>query len=239
MSHVKNMQSFEKLTGICTGLGGNYNPGKQNLQVNAITTLSTIAQQIGEEVREAQKAYDLATNAREGGFKTMRQFSSRVYLMLKACGADSLVLEDALNSKRRIWGARISKSKPVNPEKATEEKAESRPSYGRSFVIIAEYFDRLVKTVVSEPKYDANEPEFTVEGLQQTATKLFSLNKAVADAENRLDEARIKRNTVYYIAPENLVETAAAVKAYVRSVFGLQSQQHQQVLKIRFTKPTL
>jgi len=32
MSHVKNMQSFEKLMGICTGLGGNYNPGKQNLE---------------------------------------------------------------------------------------------------------------------------------------------------------------------------------------------------------------
>src|SRR6187401_3107962 len=108
MSHVKNMQSFEKLTGICTGLGGNYNPGKQNLQVNAITTLSTIAQQIGEEVREAQKAYDMATNAREEGFNTIRQFSSSVYMMLKACGANPLLLADALNSKRRIWGARLS-----------------------------------------------------------------------------------------------------------------------------------
>jgi len=233
------MQSFEKLTGICTGLGGNYNPGKQNLQVNAITTLSTIAQQIGEEVREAQKAYDMATNAREEGFNTIRQFSSRVYQMLQACGANPLLLADALNSKRRIWGARLSKLSPIDPGKATEEKPESRRSYGRSYFIIAEYFDQLVKTVASEPKYTANEPEFTVEGLQQTAAKLFSLNKAVADAENRLDEARIKRNTVYYIAPENLVETATAVKAYVRCIFGFHSQQHQQVLKLSFTKPTL
>src|SRR6185369_359452 len=98
MSHVQNMQSFEKLTGICTGLGENYKPGKQNLQVNAMTTLSTIAQQIGEEVREAQKAYDNITNAREEGFSTIRKLSSGVYLMLKSCGANPLLLADALNS---------------------------------------------------------------------------------------------------------------------------------------------
>ena len=59
------MQAFGKLTGICTGLGGTYNPGKQNLQVNAMITLLNSAQQAWEEVKEAQKAYDNATNDRE------------------------------------------------------------------------------------------------------------------------------------------------------------------------------
>ena len=239
MSHVQNMQSFEKLTGICTGLGGNYNPGKQNLQVNAMTTLSTIAQQIGEEVREAQRVYDNATNAREEGFRNIRQLSSRVYMILKSCGANSLLLADALNSRRRIWGAPITKPPAIDPEKANEEKPASRPSYGHGYIIIAEYFDRLVKTVGSEPKYIANESELKVNDLLQTAAGLFSLNKAVMEAENKLDEARIKRNTVFYIAPESLFETANAVKAYVRGIFGYQSQQHQQVQKLRFTKPIL
>jgi len=233
------MQSFEKLMGICTGLGGNYNPGKQNLQVNAMTTLSTIAQQIGEEVREARKAYDNATNAREQAFSDIRPLSSSIYFMLKSYGANTLLLADALNCKRRIWGAPISKPKAVDPEKAKEEKTGARPSYGQGYITIAEYFDRLVKTVASEPVYQANEPRLAVAGLQQKATELFSLNKAVADAEIRLEEARIKRNTVYYIAAESLVETAGAVKAYVRSVFGYDSQQHQQVQKLRFTKPLM
>ncbi len=239
MSHVRNMQSFEKLMGICTGLGGNYNPGKQNLQVNAMTTLSTIAQQIGEEVREAQKAYDNATNAREQAFSNTRALSSSVYFMLKSSGANPLLLADALNSKRRIWGAPITRPEAVDPEKALEKKPNTRPSYGKGYTIIAEYFDRLVKTVASESRYQAKEPRLTLEGLQQTATELFALNKAVADAEIRLDEARIKRNTVFYIAPESLVEIAVAVKAYVRSVFGYRSQQHLQVQKLRFNKPIL
>lgn len=239
MSHVKTMQAFEKLTGICTGLGGSFNPGQQNLQVNAMTTLLTVAQQSWEELKEAQKAYDNATNNRELGFQKIRQLSSSVYGMLKVCGANPLLLADALNSKRKICGARISKQPVVSIEKATEEKPDTRPSYGQAYVTIAEYFDSLVKTVASEPKYVANEPELSLASLQQTLTYLFSLNKAVTDAEIRLAEARIKRNTVYYLAPENLVDIATAVRTYVRSAFGFQSQQHQQVQKLRFIKPNL
>ncbi len=239
MSHVKNMQAFGKLTGICTGLGGTYNPGQQNLQVNVMATLMNIAQQSWEEVKEAQSAYDKATNNRELGFRKIRRLSASVYGMLKVSGANTLLLDDARNSKRRIWGARISKPPAVDVTKPDEEQPDTRPSYAQSYTTIAEYFDKLVKTVASEPKYSPNEPELTLASLAQMRTDLFGLNKAVTEAEIRLEEARIKRNTVYYIAPGNLVDTAIAVKTYVRSAFGFQSQQHQQVQKLRFTKPNV
>ncbi len=239
MSHVKNMQAFGKLTGICTGLGGTYNPGQQNLQVNVMATLMTIAQQSWNEVKEAQAAYDLATNQRELGFRKVQKLSASVYGMLKALGTNPLLLADALNSKRRIWGARISKPPAVEVEKPGAEKGESRPSYSHSYMTIAEYFDKLVKTAVSEPRYSPNEPELAISNLQHLRTELFALNQAVTEAEIRLEEARIKRNTVYYIAPDNLVDTATAVKTYVRSAFGFQSPQHLQVQKLRFTKPRL
>ncbi len=239
MSHVKNMQAFGKLTGICTGLGGTYNPGQQNLQVNVMATLMNIAQQSWERVKEAQSTYDKATNERELGFRKIRTLSARVYGMLKASGANELLLADALNSKRRIYGARISKPPVVDATKPNEEKPEARSSYSKGFVTIAEYFDRLVKTAASEPSYSPNEAELTLAGLEQMRSDLFGLNKAVTEAEIRLEEARIKRNTVYYIAPNNLVKTATAVKTYMRSAFGFQSQQHQQVQKLRFTKPNL
>jgi hypothetical protein len=239
MSHVKNMQAFGKLTGICTGLGGTYNPGQQNLQVNVMATLMNIAQQSWEGVKEAQSTYDKATNDRELGFRKIRTLSARVYGMLRASGANELLLDDALNSKRRICGARISKLPVVDATKPNEEKPEARSSYNTGYITIAEYFDRLVKTVASEPSYSPNETELTLASLEQMRFDLFGLNKAVTEAEIRLEEARIKRNTVYYIAPNNLVKTATAVKTYVRSAFGFQSQQHQQVQKLRFTKPNL
>lgn len=239
MSHVQNLQSFDKVIRICTGLGGTYNPGQQNLQVYAMSTQLNIAQQIWEEVKEAQKAYDNATNARELGFRQIRKLSSNVYNMLKVCGANPLLLKDALNCKRRIWGARISKPPAVTTETPEAETQDTRPSYGQAYLVSAEYFDRLVKTVASESRYTPNEPHLSLASLEETLAGLFTLNKAVMEAETRLAEARIKRNTVYYIAPENLLSTASAVKTYVRSVYGYQSQQHQLMQKLRFTKPQL
>ena len=239
MSHVKNMHAFGKLTGVCTGLGGTYNPGQQNLQANAMAAKLNIAQQVWEEVREAEKAFDNSTNDRELGFLKIRRLSSNVCGMLKACGANPLLLEDALNSKRRIWGARISKLPVADLEKTETETLAGRPSYSRAYVTLAEYFDKLVKTVGSESRYCPNEPELMLAGLQHTRAELFRLNQSVTDAEIRLEEARIKRNTLYYIAPENMVDTAIAAKTYVRSAFGFQSQQHQQVQKLRFIKPSL
>ncbi|MBL7860549.1 MAG: hypothetical protein JNJ65_05255 [Cyclobacteriaceae bacterium] len=237
MSHVQNLQSFDKVIRICTGLGGSYNPGQQNLQVYAMSAKLNIAQQIWEEVKAAQQAYDNATNARELGFRHIRKLSSNVYGLLKACGANPLLLKDALNSKRRIWGARISKPPVETPDTPEAEKQDERPSYSRAYSVTAEYFDRLVKTVASESRYQPNEPHLSLPGLHATLLELFALNKAVQEAETRLDEARSKRNNVYYVAPDNLVSTALAVKTYVRSVFGFQSQEHQLMQKIRFTKP--
>ena len=39
MTTVMNMQSFEKLLGICTGFGGKYNPGRQNLRVENLSVM--------------------------------------------------------------------------------------------------------------------------------------------------------------------------------------------------------
>lgn len=239
MSHVKNLQAFEKLLGVCTGLEGRYNPGNQNLQVNAMATLLSLAQQSWEEVKEAAQAYDLATNNRQLGFERIRKLSSNVYSMLRACGANELALKDAQNARRRVWGARITETPVDEVGKPIERPAGARPSYSRSYAVIVEYFERLVTIVATDPLYGAYEPELTIASLQETVVDLHRLNKAVTDAEVALDEARRRRNTIWYLAQQNLVDTAISVRSYVRGAFGFQSQQHLQIQKIRFTKPPL
>ena len=239
MSHVKNLQSFDKVIEICTGLGKKYNPGQQKLQVNAMTTQLHSAQQAWEELKQAHKAYDNATNARAEGFQGVRSLSSSVYGMLKVSEANPLLLSDALKAKRKVWGARITKP-PAEIAEATEVvKKGARKSYSKGFVEVAEYFDELVKTVASESRYSANEPHLSLAGLQQRVIELKALNKAVADAEVRLDEARIKRNELFYLAAGNLVSTAKAVNTYVRISCGYRSPEHEQILKLNINKPTL
>ncbi|MBI3218582.1 MAG: hypothetical protein HYZ44_03655 [Bacteroidetes bacterium] len=241
MSHVKNLQSFDKVIEICTGLGRKYNPGHLNLQVSTMNSHLQIAQQLWEEFKQAHKVYDNATNARKEAFQGIRKLSSSVQGILKVSDADPLLMADALNAKRKICGARITKPPDAKADGATADtkKKTTRASYAKAYVAVAEYFDELVKTVESEPSYRANETHLTVEGLREMKVKLFALNKSVADAEVRLDEARIKRNEMFYTYPVSMVNTAKAVKAYVRSVLGLDSQEYQLMQKIHFTKPTL
>ena len=76
MSHFKNVQNFDQVIAVCTGLGGNYNPGKQNLQVNALTTLLNNAQLVLTETHEARTAYERATNSREVAFRDVGKLAS-------------------------------------------------------------------------------------------------------------------------------------------------------------------
>ncbi|MEK6782132.1 MAG: hypothetical protein AABY93_10520 [Bacteroidota bacterium] len=236
MSHVKNVQAFGKLKGICTGYGGQYNPGQQNLQVNAMSTLLNSAQQTMEDLNEAQTIYDNATNNRVLGFKGIRKLSSRILSVLQSSGAHPLTVADARVSVRKVWGAR---SKRVTEPPKAAEQAKTSIVYGQDYVSIAYHFAKLVETVSAEAQYNPNEEELSVEGMHQRLEELHSLNDAVTNAEIVLGQARRKRNALYYTGDGNLFSTALAAKQYVRGVFGFGSTQHLEVRRVRFTKPKL
>jgi hypothetical protein len=239
MSHLQNVQAFGKLMGICTGYGGSYNPGQQNLQVNAMTTLWISAQQALQAVNEAQTFYDNATNNRKLGFKGLRRFSSNVNNILKSCVANELTRNDARASVRKIWGTRRSQRK-VNAEMKPEEiKSPSTFMYRTNYTSLANYFAQLVSTVSAEPKYRPNEPEYSVEGLKQKLAELQALNEFVTQAEISLATARRARNELFYIREDGLFHTAMAIKHYVRGIFGYKSSQHLETQRLHFTKPKM
>jgi hypothetical protein len=236
MTHVKNVQAFEKLTGICTGYGGHYKPGQQNLQVNAMITLLNSAQQAMEAVNEAQVFYDNATNNRVIGFKGLRSLSSSVRSVLLASGANDLTMKDVRATCRKIWG-KGSKPKATMEGKTEGDQSKAIFNYGHDYASIANHFAKLVETAASEPRYQPNEPELSVAGLEQKLAQLRSLNETVVKAEIRFTQARRDRNDLFYKKEGNLFATAMAVKEYVRGVFGFRSSQHLEVRQVRFTKP--
>jgi len=239
MTHVKNVQAFGKLTGICTGYGGAYNPGQQNLQVNAMATLMTKAQQAMDKVNEAQSLYDLATNERFKAFKGLRHLASGVCALLQASGADPLHVSDARASCRKIWGSRKATRK-ANAEATAEGKPKPAFGYPHDFASIVNYFAALVETIANEPKYQPNEESMTRKGLQKRLATLQRLNQGVTQAEIRLTQAKRDRNELYYHqADDNLFTTALSAKLYIRGIFGYRSVQHMEVARLRFTKPRL
>jgi hypothetical protein len=236
MSHVKNVQAFEKLTGLCTGYGGAYNPGQQNLQVDALIARLNNAQQVLMEVTEKQTVYDKATNSRERLFQQLKKLCSRILSVLKGSGADALTLKDARASSRKLWGARS--TKPPDAIQEGEAAPKNSSVYGSDFASALYHFAKLVETVSTEPNYRPNEPELTVAALNQMFDTLQRANERVVQAEVQLVMARKKRNDVLYEAEGSLHATMKAAKAYVRGAFGFQSTEHTQIIRLRFTKPT-
>jgi hypothetical protein len=237
MAHVKNVEAFEKLKGICTGYGGAYNPGQQNLQVDALNTLFINAEQAIYKVMEAQTVYNNVTNTRELIFKKVRSLASDVCSVLSASGANELTMNDARSICRKIRGYSLSKRKP-DPDSANgTDNSKSVSVYGTDYASLVSHFARLVELIESMPDYQPNEPRLTLEGLQQVVAQLRAANQAVIQAYTNLVFARRHRNELLYTGAQNLVRTAKAAKEYVRGVFGYRSSQHIEVTRLRFTKP--
>lgn len=236
MSHVKNVQAFGKLMGICTGYGGSYKPGQQHLQVNALATLSKSAQQLLDQVTEAQADYDKATNTRMLGFKDLRYVSAAVCQVLRSSGANALTINDACLYHAKLSRAQKVKTKPKNAT-GTEENQKTRSSTNRDHATQLQYFSLLVNTVSKEPLYQPTEERLSVTGLEQKLAELQALNAAVTEAEIQLTGARRLRNELYYEKEFSLFNTAVAVRRYIRGVYGFNSSQHREVKELRFTKP--
>jgi hypothetical protein len=236
MSHVKTMQSFGKLRGICTGLGGAYKPGQQNLQVKALTTLQFNAQQLMDEVIEAQTAYDNITNRRERAFRDVRSLGSSICYVLRSCGAHPLTLADALASNRKLQGRTRYRAPEPLPE-VGQEPMPKRRGHPRNFASLVQYFAQLVETASAEPLYRPLETELTTEGLEQKVVELLSLNELVTKAELKLAKLQKQRNEMFYQGEASLVNIGRAVKHYIRGVFGFKSAPAEEIVKVSLIKP--
>lgn len=236
MSHVKTMQAFGKLKGVCTGLGGAYNPGQQNLQVKALTTLEFNAQQLMDEVTEAKTAYDNITNRRELAFRDVRSLGSSICYLLRSCGAHPLTLADAMTSNRLLQGRmryRTPEPKPLEGEGPVSK----RRGHPKDYASMVQYFAQLVETASAEPLYRPVVEALTVERLAQKVLELRSLNALVMKAELTLSQLYKQRNALMYEGEGSLVNTGRAVRNYIRAVFGFRSDPHEELKKVSLTKP--
>lgn len=235
MSHVKTMQAFGKLKGICTGLGGAYNPGQQHLQVKALTTIQFNAQRLMDEITEARTAYDNITNKRELAFREMRKLGSQICWVLRASGAHPLTIADAVRSNRLLQG-NLRYRTPLPKEEG--EATDKRRFPARDFATQVENFAQLVETAVGEPLYRPREEALLPEALEARVLEMRSINESVAKAVDRFRQLRKQRIELFYTAPHSLVNTARAVRHYIRGVFGFRSTPHAELINVSLTKPT-
>lgn len=137
--------------------------------------------------------------------------------------------------KRKIDGARataLPKDTPNTPEDESKHNSASQQSYTQ----LTEHVDNLIE-LLANSGYAPNETDLQVATLTTYSTSLKGANNAVINATTPLSNSRITRDEVLYAEDTGLVDLALLVKKYVKSLFGGDSPQFQQINGLEFSRP--
>ena len=234
--HAKNVATFEDLISFCTGYGVTYNPSKVALKLPALNTQLTAANAALQAVKTAKTALDNATNARELAFKPLKPLATKIVSALAATEATAQTVDDVKSVNMKIQGRRAKTiAKPADGVEPPKTVSTSQQSYDR----LIDHFTQMIATLTAEPKYLPNENELKLVALNTLLTDLKAKNTGVITATTGSSNARIARDKALYAEITGLIDTALAVKLYVKSLFGASSPQYKQVSGLKFTNRTV
>ena len=229
--------AFEGFVGTCSGFGGKYNPGQQNLQVKSLTQKLQEARQAIERVRVARSLLDQLTNQRADAYAQLSRLATRVINRLGAVQASPRTMEDARSLVRQIWGVRLRERVPVESEAA--EAKRTRSVLQTSFASQADHLAKLVQLLRDEPRYQVDDPALTTDALRAMVVTLQQLNTRVMQATVAWRTAVQARNVVLYTGTDSMVDMARLVKMYVKAIFGARSEEYAALAGYAFAKPPI
>ncbi|MDO9155170.1 MAG: hypothetical protein Q7U47_15925 [Paludibacter sp.] len=231
------MTNLESLISAVITIGVAYNPSKDSIKLPALQSLLTAANESLIALKTAESANFTAIDVRELAFKPTGSLFTKVSNALKASNSSIQADETAKTILRKLQGKRAS-------AKLTDEEKTALEAEGKEVNQISasqmgydervDNFEKLISFLQSIPDYNPNEEELKIETLQTLLTDLKVKNGEVMKIYFVLETARGVRNDLLYKPLSGVVDLAADVKSYIKSVFGATSTQYKLVSKLRF-----
>jgi len=244
--HAKNVANFEKMVDFCVGYGTTYNPSKTTIKVAAMQSLLTNAKNAILAVNNNIPAYSNAVAARELAFESLSKLVTKIINALKATDTSQQVVDNAKTYARKLQGRRakaiikssnLPVSEPVpGAEILIEQEQKNISASQMSYDNRLDNLDKLIKLLSSVTTYAPNEAELKTTALTTLINDLKIKNSAVISSLVPISNARISRNDTLYKEKTGVVDVAADVKAYVKSIYGATSPQYKQISGIRFVR---
>ena len=173
------------------------------------------------------------SNNRMIAFEGLKAFSTRLLNALEATDATAEKVKDAKTFNRKIQGKRAGEIAATTTDPNTPAPTNisaSQQSYDQQI----QHFAGLVSVLQSEASYAPNEVDLQIVTLTTKQADLVTKNNAVATAYTTVSNARIARDKTLYNNNTGLVDIAAEVKQYIKSIFGVSSPEYAQVKGIAF-----
>jgi hypothetical protein len=233
--HARNIERFAQLISFVQGYGADYAPS--NPAITLVNLQAKLAEsQTGIDGVSSTKApWLVAVNDRQNLFADLRPLATRLVNSFAASGAPKNAVDDAKSLKRKIGGVRAKALPTDNPNTPDDESKGSSASQ-QSYTQLTEHLDNLIE-LLDTSGYAPNETELQVAALTAYSTTLKSANSAVINATTPWSNSRLTRDETLYADDTGLVALAGLVKKYVKSLFGGDSPQYQQVSGLGFSRP--
>ncbi len=236
MSHITNLQAYQSLIGYCTGYGGKYNPGRQNLRLEALQAQLEAVRQSLEQVKETKVHFISEVNERKKIFAQLSVIAANVLRTMVETGST----EEQIASARMLIKGILGYQKARVPTTTTGEKPAEQPSKHSSLQMSywakSDAFSQLIMLVSAVSTYQPSVPELSLNGLTTKLAEFEAINQRVVAARVQWSNALAHRTSVMYTDHDSLWKTARSVKNYLRIMLGHESEQFEQVSRISVTK---
>jgi hypothetical protein len=234
--HARNVERFTQLLSFVTSYGADYAPSNTKITIPNLQAKLTASLAAIDGVSTYRAGWIVAVNERQNTFADLRQLTTRVVNAFAASGAPENAVDDAKALKRKINGVRA-KALPEDNPNTPENESEGSSVSQRSFTQLTEHLDSLIDLLDTSETYAPNETELQIGALQAYSTSLKNENNSVINSTTHLSNKRITRDEALYADGTGLVDLAGLVKKYVKSLYGADSPQYEQISGLDFTRP--
>ncbi|MFA6059917.1 MAG: hypothetical protein WC756_17050 [Taibaiella sp.] len=231
-TQAKNISNFTLVIDIVHSFGPTYQPSNEALFFAPLNSQNNEILALDKEFKEKHTAFSVAIDHQQLAYEGLGKLTTRVINAFKASGASAKSQETLQTITRKIKGERSEKLKPLTEGSLKEDNSISVSQL--SYASRASNFAAMISFLRAEPKYNPNEADLSIAGLEEKHETLSSTYKAVSQVQAPLTTVRIRRNEALYHPETGLVNTARLIKAYAKSVFGAQSPQYKQLTAIQF-----
>jgi hypothetical protein len=214
-----NISNFDELRKRCEAIGEKYKPSNEDITLEALAKRHAEAVLAQEAVKEAASDLKRKGNERRVAFSVIKPLATRIVHALGCTKAIPGLVRSMRSIVHKIRGTRvkpIAKPDPVSTDPNAKQNTHSVSHQG--FTMMIDHVEDMVALLEVIPEYQPNEEDLQITALTSLIADLKAKDEAASNSENNMNNTRDLRDTILYAPGTGLVDIAAIVKSYTRSI---------------------
>ena len=219
--------NFKLLVEAAKDFDNDYNPSHLSLKLSSLEALNDNATESLINLNAVLPAFNNARIERQAKFKDLNVFITRILAAARGCRISDAALKNVNHWVKKIRGVRIT---PISDSMATISTSQ------QSFDMKLDFLDKFVAELENLADYVPNEQDLRSNSLRSYYNGLVLLNNKVKELMFPVNTARHERDIIFFAPMTGLIDTALAIKEYIKSINGTKDSRYLRIKKLSFPK---